>query len=501
MILETKGLSKRFGQQYALKNVNLKILPGEIHGLIGENGAGKSTLIKILTGVYSRDEGQVLWEGQAVELPNPHASRRLGINVIHQNRHLVPQFNAIENVYLGLDYEKKAKVAIDWKKMRSEVEKIMEELSIEVPLNVPAMYLTPPQKTLVEIIRGMMTDCKLFILDEPTASLTDKETEILFDLIMRLKQKGTSVLYVTHRMEEIFKLTDRITVLKNGELVSTVNTKETDLAGLVALMTDNWESKKRVTDHKMGADLLRVTGLASADGKVKDASFAAREGEILGIFGLSGSGRTELLEAIYGLRKSARGEVMLNGQPYHRRTPRESLKRGMVLICEDRRGQAIVESLSIRKNTVLSRLDHYAKAGVMDSKQEISDTQDQIRALDIKTKGINQVVRELSGGNQQKLVFAKALLTEPKVFLCDEPTQGVDIRTREEIHNLLREKAEQGNAVVFVSSDLQETLDVVDNIVILTEGRTTRVLKNENLTSEQVLAHCYAGTQAKESSR
>ena len=208
MILETKGLSKRFGQQYALKNVNLKILPGEIHGLIGENGAGKSTLIKILTGVYSRDEGQVLWEGQAVELPNPHASRRLGINVIHQNRHLVPQFNAIENVYLGLDYEKKAKVAIDWKKMRSEVEKIMEELSIEVPLNVPAMYLTPPQKTLVEIIRGMMTDCKLFILDEPTASLTDKETEILFDLIMRLKQKGTSVLYVTHRMEEIFKLTD-----------------------------------------------------------------------------------------------------------------------------------------------------------------------------------------------------------------------------------------------------------------------------------------------------
>ena len=500
LILETKGLSKKFGQQYALKNVNLQILPGEVHGLIGENGAGKSTLIKILTGVYSRDEGQVLWEGQQVSLPNPLASRRLGINVIHQNRHLVPQFNGIENVYLGLDYEKRAKIAIDWRKMRSEVEKIMEELSIEVPLNIPAMYLTPPQKTLVEIIRGMMTDCKLFILDEPTASLTDKEVEVLFDLILRLKKKGTSVLYVTHRMEEIFRLTDRITVLKNGDLVSTVKTKEIGLAGIVALMTDNWESKKRVTDHKTGAVTLKVTGLASLDQRVKDASFVAREGEILGIFGLSGSGRTELLETIYGLRKSSQGEVILCDQVYKHRTPGESLRKGMVLICEDRRGQALVESLSVRKNTVLSTLDRYAKAGIMDSKKEISDTKKQIQALDIKTKGVNQVVSQLSGGNQQKVVFAKALLTEPKVFLCDEPTQGVDIRTREEIHNLLREKAEQGNTVIFVSSDLQEVLDVADSILILTEGRTTRLLKNEHLTSEQVLSHCYEGTQEKENS-
>jgi ribose transport system ATP-binding protein len=501
LLLETRGLSKRFGQQYALKQVNLQILPGEIHGLVGENGAGKSTLIKILTGVYTRDEGQVLWEGKEVSDLNPVASRRLGINVIHQDRHLIPQFNAVENVYLGLEYETRGAVAIDWKQMRSAVERIMQELSIELPLNVPAMYLTPPQKTLVEIIRGMMTDCKLFILDEPTASLTDKETDILFDLILKLKQKGTSVLYVSHRMEEIFRLTDRITVLKNGELVSTVQTSEVDLDGLVALMTDNWQSRKRLTERRVGAEVLRVNRLASVDQKVKDASFVVREGEILGIFGLGGSGRTELLETIYGLRKSARGEVVLSGEAYEKRTPRESLKRGMVLISEDRRGQALIESLTVRKNVVLSTLDRYARVGVMDGKREIRDTEGQIRALDIKTKGVNQVVKELSGGNQQKVVFAKALLAEPKVFLCDEPTQGVDIRTREEIHNLLRAKAEEGKTVVFVSSDLQEMLDVVDTFVILTEGRTTHVVKNEDLTSEQVLSYCYAGTREKESSR
>lgn len=493
MILETKALSKKFGEEYALKDINLKILPGEIHGLIGENGAGKSTLIKILTGVYSLEQGEIFWQGKKVDINNPTESRKLGINVIHQDRHLIPQFNGIENIYLGLEYEKKAKIAIDWKKMKAEVNKIMEELSIEVPLNVPAMNLTPPQKTMIEIIRAMMTDCKLLILDEPTASLTDKEVEILFDTVLKLKKKGTSILYVSHRMDEIFRLTDRITVFKNGQLVSTVETKDIDLDGVVSLMTDNWKSNKLTINHKIGKEVLTVEGIETPDKKIKDASFKVHEGEILGIFGLSGSGRTELLETIYGLKKSNKGKVILNGYEYHHRNPGKSIKNGIVLISEDRRGKALISSLTIRKNIVLSKLDEYARLGVMDRKREIQDSTEKIHSLNIKTKGINQVVSQLSGGNQQKVVFAKALLTNPQVFLCDEPTQAVDIKTREEIHNLLRKKAEEGNAIVFVSSDLKEMLEVVDNIQILTQGHTTKLLKNENLTSEEVLSYCYNG--------
>lgn len=491
LILETRGISKKFGTEYALSDINIKIAPGEIHGLIGENGAGKSTLIKILTGVYSLEEGEIIWQGQKVSINSPIESRKLGINVIHQDRHLIPTFNGIENVYLGLEYERKGKIAIDWKKMKNQVEEIMAEYSIEVPLHVPAMNLTPPQKTLIEIIRAMMTDCRLLILDEPTASLTDKEVEILFETILKLKKKGTSILYVTHRMEEIFRLTDRITVLKNGKLVSTIRTGDIDLDGVVKLMTDNWKSNKLESKHKLGKELLRVECLQSKDKKVKDASFSVHEGEILGIFGLSGSGRTELLETIYGFRKSTKGEVFINGMRYNNRTPGKSIKNGMILISEDRRGKALIGNLTVRENTVLSKIDEYANYGVMDSKREYIDTDRMIKTLAIKTKGTNQVVSRLSGGNQQKVVFAKALLTNPKIFLCDEPTQAVDIKTREEIHNLLRKKAEEGNAIVFVTSDLKEMLELVDNIQILTEGRTTKLVNNNNLTSEEVLSYCY----------
>ncbi len=493
MILETRGISKKFGNEYALSDINIKIAPGEIHGLIGENGAGKSTLIKILTGVYSLEEGEIVWQGQKVNIKSPIESRKLGINVIHQDRHLIPTFNGIENVYLGLEYERKGKIAIDWKKMKNQVNKVMGEYSIEVPLHVPAMNLTPPQKTLIEIIRAMMTDCRLLILDEPTASLTDKEVEILFETILKLKKKGTSILYVTHRMEEIFRLTDRITVLKNGKLVSTVKTKDIDLDGVVKLMTNNWKSNKLESRHKLGKELLRVEGIESKDKKVKDASFNIHEGEILGIFGLSGSGRTELLETIYGFRKSVKGEVTLNGKRYHNRTPGKSIKNGMILISEDRRGKALIGNLTVRENIILSKLDEYANKGIMDSRKELNDTKEIIRTLDIKTKGTNQMVSRLSGGNQQKIVFAKALLTNPKIFLCDEPTQAVDIKTREEIHNFLRQKAEEGNAIVFVTSDLKEMLELVDNIQILTEGRTTKYVNNDNLTSEEVLSYCYNG--------
>lgn len=490
MLLRTEKLSKSFNGVYALSNINFEVEAGEVHGLVGENGAGKSTLIKMLTGVYSIDEGTVFWEDQPVKIPNPSQSRTLGINVVHQDRTLIPTFDGVENAYLGREYPHKG-MQVDWKTMWETVEKTRDELGIELDLSKMAIELSPPQKTCLEIIRAMMNDCKLLVLDEPTASLTDKESEILFDIIGKLKKKGTSVLYVSHRMDEIFRLTDRITVFKNGSMVSCVKTSEVDKDKLVSMMTDEWKGSDIVHNTNFGKVLLEVQGIRTKDGVMKKGSLKVREKEILGVFGLGGSGRTELLEGIYGYRPITEGTVTIDGEQQNMLSPANSIKKGMVLISEDRRGKALVGNLSIKENVLLSCIDRYAKHGYLDEKKEKQDVSEKAEALKIRMTGLDQRIIELSGGNQQKAVFAKALMTNPKVFLCDEPTQAVDIMTRNEIHKLLREKADAGNAVVYVSSDLKEILEVADTIQLVVQGETRQLLVNENLTTTEVLSYCY----------
>ena len=490
MLLRTEKLSKSFNGVYALSNINFEVEAGEVHGLVGENGAGKSTLIKMLTGVYSIDEGTVFWEDQPVKIPNPSQSRTLGINVVHQDRTLIPTFDGVENAYLGREYPHKG-MQVDWKTMWETVEKTRDELGIELDLSKMAIELSPPQKTCLEIIRAMMNDCKLLILDEPTASLTDKESEILFDIIGKLKKKGTSVLYVSHRMDEIFRLTDRITVFKNGSMVSCVKTSEVDKDKLVSMMTDEWKGSDIVHNTNFGKVLLEVQGIRTKDGVMKKGSLKVREKEILGVFGLGGSGRTELLEGIYGYRPITEGTVTIDGEQQNMLSPANSIKKGMVLISEDRRGKALVGNLSIKENVLLSCIDRYAKHSYLDEKKEKQDVSEKAEALKIRMTGLDQRIIELSGGNQQKAVFAKALMTNPKVFLCDEPTQAVDIMTRNEIHKLLREKADAGNAVVYVSSDLKEILEVADTIQLVVQGETRQLLVNENLTTTEVLSYCY----------
>lgn len=490
MLLRTEKLSKSFNGVYALSNINFEVEAGEVHGLVGENGAGKSTLIKMLTGVYSIDEGTVFWEDQPVKIPNPSQSWTLGINVVHQDRTLIPTFDGVENAYLGREYPHKG-MQVDWKTMWETVEKTRDELGIELDLSKMAIELSPPQKTCLEIIRAMMNDCKLLILDEPTASLTDKESEILFDIIGKLKKKGTSVLYVSHRMDEIFRLTDRITVFKNGSMVSCVKTSEVDKDKLVSMMTDEWKGSDIVHNTNFGKVLLEVQGIRTKDGVMKKGSLKVREKEILGVFGLGGSGRTELLEGIYGYRPITEGTVTIDGEQQNMLSPVNSIKKGMVLISEDRRGKALVGNLSIKENVLLSCIDRYAKHGYLDEKKEKQDVSEKAEALKIRMTGLDQRIIELSGGNQQKAVFAKALMTNPKVFLCDEPTQAVDIMTRNEIHKLLREKADAGNAVVYVSSDLKEILEVADTIQLVVQGETRQLLVNENLTTTEVLSYCY----------
>ncbi len=405
---------------------------------------------------------------------------------------MIPSFNGIENAYLGLEYEtKKDGFTVDWEKMRKRVVETTKALKIDLDLDLPASALSPAQRTMLEIVRAMMTDSKLLILDEPTASLTDKESELLFKLINLLKEKNTAVLYVTHRMDEIFRLTDRITVLKNGEKVATVLTKAMNKEKIISLMTDNWASEKLETVKKFGKTLLTVEHIQSKDKTVQNVSFKVRAGEILGVFGLGGSGRTESLECIYGLRALADGKIILEDQDFFNVTPEKSLKNGLVLICEDRRGMALIPRLNVKQNIVLSTIDAHARYGIVDEQKELTHTNEKIAELSIKTEGPNQRVSQLSGGNQQKVVFAKALMSAPRVLLCDEPTQAVDVKTRAEIHRLLRKMADQGSGIVFVSSDLQEVLSISDNIVVMVNGKTSDLLENDGITSEQVLSICY----------
>jgi ribose transport system ATP-binding protein len=494
MVLETRNVSKRFGSVYALQDVSINIRAGEFHALVGENGAGKSTLIKILSGIYSADGGTILWRGKPVTISHPRHSRDLGITVIHQDRHLVPSFTAIENVYLGLNYEHRF-LGINWKKMRERVTALMDELDIHVPLDTQARRLSPPQRTQVEIIRSMMTGCGLLILDEPTAALTDQEAAQLFVIIKRLRERGAAILYVSHRLDEVMALSDRITALRNGLLVKTLERTDTTREEVISLMTDNWSSGSAAPEknngHEPGACLLEVSGIASFDGTVKGISFKVHAGEILGLFGLGGSGRTEALECIYGLREMAGGFVRLGGEAYPRPAPRTSIQRGMTLLCEDRRGKALITRCSVKENTVVSVLDTYSHLGYMDDAAQERDTLEKIGVLGIRTTGPGQPVEELSGGNQQKVVFAKAMMSSPRVILCDEPTQAVDVKTRHEIHGLLREMADQGKAVVFVSSDLKEILEVVDRVQIIVRGQSRECFDNTSLSAEMVLSRCY----------
>ncbi len=537
MLLDVKSVDKKFNGVYALKGLDFSLGEGEVHGLVGENGAGKSTFIKILGGVYKRDGGSILWSGKDLpETIRPEESRNLGINIIFQDNVLIPAFTGMENICLGRPYPVKGGL-IQWKEMEREAEAKAAELGIHLDLKKPVSMMTPAQKKCVEIVRAMMSDCKLLILDEPTASLSDKETNLLFSIVRNLKAKGTSVLYVTHRLEEIMELTDRVTVLRNGTLVSTVDTAKTSRKELVQLMSGNEvadgvgeagkdaeaelqdgaadrtsgkdgvkqpvsseaektdtqgvESVGTVAEDEIGKTALEVHGIRSKDGIVRGVDLEVKAGRITGMFGLCGSGRTEFLECIYGTRKLAGGEVKVNGAATNRPTPSGSIRQGIAFICEDRRGKAMIPAFTIEENMMLSSIDRYTKGGWFKKRAADKKAMDMIEALKIKCVGVSQPAKELSGGNQQKVVFAKALLTEPSIWLCDEPTQAVDVATRQEIHRLLKEEAKKGKAVLYVSSDLTELLEVADEVAVMAYGKVRKTFENKDLKPADVLACCY----------
>jgi ribose transport system ATP-binding protein len=494
-LMKVEGLDKAFGQHYALSGVDFEIVPGEVHALVGENGAGKSTFIKIITGVYASDAGTILWKGKKVTISDPAYARQIGINVVHQDRHLVPSFTGYENLFLGLPYPtNKSRVGVDWKQMREQAERLKIEFGVELDLNKTAARMSPPEKTMLEILRAMMLECQLLILDEPTASLTDQEAERLFALIGRLTKQGTAILYVSHRMDEIFRLSDRITVFRNGQRVDTVMGPMTTKEQLIRLMSnaDLKQSQRESGKKAAGEAVLELNSLTTLDGKVKNTSLIVRKGEIVGMFGLAGAGRTELLETIYGLRESAGGDIKVGGKQVTKPTPRRSLDNGVILIPEERKRDSLVMGMSIRENMTLPVLKRFSSVWKLRGQTERAEVTSRMQEMNVKASSPEQTIGQLSGGNQQKVVFAKALLSSPILFLCDEPTQAVDVMTREEIHRLLKAQANEGCGVLFVSSDLKEVLDISDRLYVLHDSRIVAELDNDGVTSEQVLGYCYS---------
>ncbi|RFU64638.1 sugar ABC transporter ATP-binding protein [Peribacillus saganii] len=494
-LLTIEKLTKQFGGNTALNSIDLVIRPGEIHSLIGENGAGKSTLIKMITGVYQPSSGNIAWEGQTVQINSPKEAQNLGINVIHQDRQLVSYFTGLENLFLNHPYpKKKAWFGIDWKAMKREAQTLQEKWGMNLPLHLPVSAFAPAERTLLEILRTMMSESKLLILDEPTASLTDKESELLFSFIERLKLQGVAIIYISHRLEEVIRLSDRVTVLTGGKLTATLEQEQLSKELLISKMTGGQEierKKQPQTNRKNNEALLKVRNLRTKDQTVSNVSFHLKKGEILGVYGLAGSGRTECMEAIYGLRKLESGTIWYQNQEITNASPQKSLGNGMVLIPENRHGDALIMKNTIRENMTLPILKSVTKHGIVQRNIEITKVQEEMKRFQLKAIHEDQPVSELSGGNQQKVVFAKGLLSNPDIYLCDEPTQAVDVMTRLEIHLFLKDQALQGKGIIYVSSDLHEILEVSDRVVVFSEGKTVAELDNAELQPNDILDICY----------
>jgi ribose transport system ATP-binding protein len=491
-LLVLHEITKDFPGIRAVDHVSLRLSRGEVHGLVGENGAGKSTLIKILAGAVPKDSGEIRLAGQPVAFHSAQDAARLGLAFVHQELNLIPYFDASENIFLGRPYPKRWLGSIDRRALRRQAAALLSELGTTLPVDVPVSQLSPGQQTMISVARGFAAKASLVVLDEPTAALTDREIQHLFTAIRALAGRGVTVVYVSHRLQEIFDLTDRVTVMRNGRVVTTQPTQALDEPALVQLMTGRTvDAVFPPRQAQTGEPLLTVQGLSG--GYTRDVSFTLHRGEVLGIAGLVGAGRSELLRMLYGAAPVTGGVRRLQGAgELHPRSPRDAVAAGFALVPEERRTQGLLLRRSIFENVTLSNLARYARAGaLLDRRREWAVTETLGRRLALRATSPRQLVGELSGGNQQKVVFARGLAGETQVLMLDEPTRGVDIGAKQELYQLIRQLASQGVGILLVSSELPELLGLADRLLVLYEGRQTALLNAEEVDEETVLRYCY----------
>lgn len=486
MQIEMRGIDKSFGGNAVLKDAGFLLDHGEIHALMGENGAGKSTLMKILTGVYTRDAGTVIVDGEEVHYKNLQEAEKAGIVFIHQELNVMFDLTVEENMFMGKEI-KKAFGVCDKKAMRAEVKKVLDRLGVSIDPGKRMNELSIGQQQMIEIAKALMLDAKVIIMDEPTTALTQTETDVLFEVVNRLREKGVSIVYISHRMEEIFQLCDRITVLRDGSYVGTKKISEVDMNDVVRMMIGREIGERYPSrDNEIGDVVLEVKDL-NCPGVFKDVNLSVRAGEVLGVSGLMGAGRTEIMQAIFGNMPNVSGQIFMNGKEVKNKTPEMAKKNGIGFITEDRKVQGLLLEDSILKNISIANLDKISKGGVLDKKAEDELIQRGIDELHIKCFGPDHACINLSGGNQQKVVFAKWIYTEPKVLILDEPTKGVDIGAKKEIYNIINELAAKGVAIIMVSSELPEVLGMSDRVMIVREGLVRGILSKEEANQENIM--------------
>ncbi|MCB0210414.1 MAG: sugar ABC transporter ATP-binding protein [Anaerolineae bacterium] len=494
-MLEIKAVSKRFPGVQALRNVSFTVQQGEVHALVGENGAGKSTLMKILSGVYTDYEGQLLLDQQVLILQSPRDAQRHGIAIIHQELNLIPELTITENIFLGRELYTRLHT-LDTRRMDREASYLLSQLNLNIAPSRSVRTLRVGEQQLVEVAKALSLNARLLILDEPTSALSETEIEHLFEVIATLKQQGVTMIYISHKLDEIYRIADRVTVLRDGEYIGTTPIDQISVPELIRKMVgrnlNDLFPKERVTP---GQEVLQVENLSLQSATresgyaLKDISFSVRRGEILGITGLMGAGRTELLEVLFGMHPARQvgGEMSIAGKKQTITSPQQALKAGLAFVTEDRKNQSLIVQHSVGHNMTLAAMKRFLWFNFIQSPLEKEAMQEMTRKLHIKTAGYHVPVDTLSGGNQQKVVLAKCLLTQPDVLLLDEPTRGIDVGAKAEIYTLISQLAKEGTAIIMVSSELPEILAMCDRVLVLCEGRVTGTFNHDEVSQEMIM--------------
>lgn len=493
MRIEMRGIDKLFGSNQVLKQAGFTLESGEVHALMGENGAGKSTLMKILTGVYTKDAGTVLVDGKEVNYKNPQEAEKAGIVFIYQELNVMFDLTVEENLFMGKEIHGKFGIC-DKKAMQKKAQEARNILGVNISPKTVMAELSVGQQQMVEICKALMADAKVIIMDEPTAALTQSETVALFKVIESLRKKGVSMVYISHRMEEIFELCDRITVLRDGSYIGVKNIPETNMNEIVKMMIGREIGERYPSRNvKIGKEVLKVKEL-TRKGTFHDVNFSVRAGEVLGVSGLMGAGRTEIMQAIFGNLSYESGTIEIDGKEVKISNPRQAMEHGIGFITEDRKTEGLMLDKSIRENISLCNLRRISKSSVISREAEKNMVAEAIKDLHIKCFGSYHECNNLSGGNQQKVVLAKWILTNPKILILDEPTRGVDIGAKKEIYSIINKLAAQGVAIIMVSSELPEVLGMSDNIMVVREGEVRGIISYEEANQERVMTLATGGT-------
>lgn len=487
-ILRMEHVTKRFPGVLALDDVRFDLKAGEVHVLLGENGAGKSTLMKILSGAYEKDEGEIRIDGERQEIQSPRHAQELGVGIIYQEFNLNPFLSVAENIFQGREPTLFPGV-VDWKTLYADAQEILDDLKVSINAKNEVRTLGVAMQQMVEVAKALSLDARILIMDEPTAALSRHEIEQLFRIIGQLKERGVGIIYISHRLEEIFEIGDRVTVLRDGKYIDTRPVEGLNRDVLVHMMVnrdlDEQIPKKSV---EFGPEALRVEHL-SVDKRLHDISFSLREGEILGVAGLMGAGRTRLAKAIFGAEKLSGGTIYVGGREVRINSPRDAINAGIGLVTEDRKIEGLVLARSVKENISLPNIDQFLKAGVLDFQKENKTVDNYIDKLDIKTPGKNQKVVYLSGGNQQKVVLSKWLCSHARIFIFDEPTRGIDVGAKKEIYQLMNELTADGDAIIMISSEMPEILGMSDNILVMRNGRVSGKLSGGEATQEKIMKY------------